>query len=122
VLFALGSPADDIYLLECGAVNCRVDFTLTTVHSRAQLPALPPDLQPQHAERCFTYGPGSIVGELDFFLQRPRRWGRQVAARVASAWGQRHCQRAGDGKDGQAPEGVPATGHPASCFAMLLLL
>jgi hypothetical protein len=70
------------------AVNCRVDFTLTTVHSRAQLPALPPDLQPQHAEHYFTYGPGSIVGELDFFLQRPRRWVGWVAARLGSACGQ----------------------------------
>ena len=57
------------------AVTCRIDFNQSSVHSRAQLPALPAEAKPAAAERRFSYGPGSIVGELDFFLQRPRRWG-----------------------------------------------
>ena len=55
------------------AVVCHVDFTQSTVHSRAQMTALPAGTQPSHVERRFAYGPGSIVGELDFFIQRPRR-------------------------------------------------
>jgi len=38
----------------------------------ALLASLP--LQPVGAERTVRYGAGSIVGELDFFLQRPCRW------------------------------------------------
>lgn len=50
-----------------------MDFNLSSVASRAQLPALPPDARPSAAERRFTYGPGAVLGDLDFFLQRPRR-------------------------------------------------
>lgn len=55
------------------AVVCHVDFALSSVASRAQLPGLLPDLQPAHGERHVRHGPGAVVGELDFFLQRPRR-------------------------------------------------
>jgi CRP-like cAMP-binding protein len=79
-LFALGSASDCLWVLECGAVTCRVDFTQSTVASRAQMHALPPDTRPHYAERRLTYGPGSIVGELDFFLQRPRRCWQALAS------------------------------------------
>ena len=52
---------------------CRIDFNAATVHSRSQLPAVPADARPAAAERAFKYGPGGLFGELDFFLQRPRR-------------------------------------------------
>lgn len=55
------------------AVACHIDFALSSVASRAQLSSLPADLQPQHAERVVRCGPGSVVGEVDFMLQRPCR-------------------------------------------------
>lgn len=57
-------------------VVCQVDFALSSAASRAQLPALPAELQPPRVPRRVTCEAGSILGELDFFLQRPRRWGR----------------------------------------------
>lgn len=84
-VFQLGSPADDIFIIECGSVTCRIDFNLRSVSSRRLQPALPPSAKPSAAERTFTYGPGSIVGELDFFLQRPRSF-TAVADADGSAW------------------------------------
>lgn len=54
-------------------VVCRVNLALSSVHSRAALSALPVDTQPAASERTVHYGAGALVGELDFFLQRPRR-------------------------------------------------
>lgn len=51
---------------------CRVDFALSSVASRAQLMALPAGTQPHHAEHTIKCAPGSLVGEIDFLLQRPR--------------------------------------------------
>ena len=84
----VGAPSSDAWELRCAmrrsgcpaatalclpsippALAVHVDFALTTVHSRAQLPGLPPDVQPQHGERIVKHGPGSIVGE----VRRPRR-------------------------------------------------
>lgn len=70
-------------------VVCRIDFNAATVHSRSQLPAVPADARPVAAERAFKYGPGGLFGELDFFLQRPRRsvvdWQTGLAWLVCSA-------------------------------------
>lgn len=85
VLFSLGSPANDIYLLESGTVVCHVNFALSTVHSRAALPALPADTQPAQGERTIHYEAGSIVGELDFFLQRPCSFAAVVES-PGAAW------------------------------------
>lgn len=65
-------PAPRPAPLHCFAVICLVDYALASVSSRAQLPALPADMQPHHGQRTMKCGPGSLVGELDFFLQRPR--------------------------------------------------
>jgi SulP family sulfate permease len=88
------------------AVVCQVDFALASAASRAQLPALPPDTQPHHGERTIRCGPGSIVGELDFFLQRPRSLGAVVEA-AGSAW---RCPR-------QAMEAMAA--HSPASLAVL---
>lgn len=64
---------------------CHIDFVLSSVASRAQLPSLPADLQPQHAERVVRCGPGSVVGEVDFMLQRPCRWEEELGW-GAAAW------------------------------------
>lgn len=70
------------------AVVCRIDFNATTVHSRSQLPAVPADSRPAATERVFKYGPGGLFGELDFFLQRPRRWvARAVPSHVLARAG-----------------------------------
>lgn len=62
------------------AVTCHVDFALSSTSSRAQLPALPAELQPHHAERTIRVGPGSILGDVDFVLQRPRSFTAAVDA------------------------------------------
>lgn len=69
---ALHNPRPPPALLP--AVTCLLDFNRLSVHSRAQLAALAAGARMATAERRFTYGPGSIFGELDFLLQRPRRW------------------------------------------------
>ena len=70
---ANASPTPPLHARALAPVSCLFDANRSSVHSRAQLPALPPDAQPAAAERRFRYGPGAIVGDLDFFLQRPRR-------------------------------------------------
>ncbi|KAL4419479.1 hypothetical protein ABPG77_008281 [Micractinium sp. CCAP 211/92] len=85
VLFSVGDASDDIYILESGTVVCRVNLALSSVHSRAALPALPVDTQPAASERTVHYGAGALVGELDFFLQRPRSFSAEVEA-AGSAW------------------------------------
>ncbi|KAL4431193.1 hypothetical protein ABPG75_006449 [Micractinium tetrahymenae] len=85
VLFSVGDASDDIYILESGTVACRINFVLSSVHSRAALPALPADTQPATGERTVHYGAGSLVGELDFFLQRPRSFAAE-AETAGSAW------------------------------------
>ncbi|KAI7843279.1 hypothetical protein COHA_003111 [Chlorella ohadii] len=72
-LFTVGSPADDIWLLESGCITCCVNFAAGAASSPAHLAGLPPHLQPALPKRVVKYGVGSIVGDLDFFLQRPRR-------------------------------------------------
>lgn len=67
------------------AVVCQVDFALSSAASRAQLPALPAELQPPRVPRRVTCEAGSILGELDFFLQRPRRWGVAVVLPTGSS-------------------------------------
>lgn len=75
-----------LQLLTCpAAVTCQVDFALASVASRAQLQALPVGTQPHHAERTIRCGPGSLVGELDFFVQRPRSL-RAVVEAAGKAW------------------------------------
>lgn len=76
------------------AVASHVDFALSSVASRAQLPALPPDLQPQHGERLVLCGPGSVLGDVDFMLQRPfrqaglqRLWTVQCCCDTPVIWG-----------------------------------
>ncbi len=73
--YSIWPPIQDFCLSHCllASVVCRIDFNAGTVHSRSQLPAVPPDARPAAAERAFKYGPGGLFGELDFFLQRPRR-------------------------------------------------
>ncbi|PRW58410.1 sulfate transporter [Chlorella sorokiniana] len=85
VVFQLGAPADEMYIVERGQVVCRIDFNAASVHSRSQLPAVPADARPASTERVFKYGPGGLFGELDFFLQRPRSF-TAVADRDSSAW------------------------------------
>lgn len=51
VLFERGEAADDIYILECGAVLCAVDYAVASVHSRAAERALPADVSMEHTER-----------------------------------------------------------------------
>ncbi|KAL4452289.1 hypothetical protein ABPG75_007951 [Micractinium tetrahymenae] len=85
VLFDVGGPSDDIFLLESGTVVCHVDFALSSTASRAQLPALPAELQPPHVPRRVKFGAGSVLGELDFFLQRTRSFSAVVEA-PGSAW------------------------------------
>lgn len=67
------------------AVVCHLDYALSSVASRAQLPALPPDLQLPSMERSVRHSAGAIIGHVDFTLKRPRRWGgpgcRQVFGR-----------------------------------------
>ncbi len=72
-------------------VACHIDFGMSSVASRAQLPSLPPDLQPQHSERTVRCGPGSVVGEVDFMLQRPCRWGIGGCSRGGACLGIRSC-------------------------------
>lgn len=54
-------------------MTCVLDWSLSSVHSRAAAGALPADAKPQASERRIVFGPGGLLGELDFFLQRPRR-------------------------------------------------
>ncbi|GAB4822722.1 hypothetical protein N2152v2_009768 [Parachlorella kessleri] len=84
VLFERGDPADAIYIIECGGVLCAVDFMLTSVHSRAANRVLPQELT-DHNDRIFKYGPAGIVGELDFFLERPRSFSA-VCEQSGSVW------------------------------------
>ena len=72
ILFERGDAADSIFIVESGSVACLMDYTVSSVRSRAAAAAVPGDLAVSHAARVLVYGPGGIVGDLDFTLQRPR--------------------------------------------------
>lgn len=64
-------------------VDCLVDYLQTSVRARAI--QLPEDVMPTHAARVLRFGPGGVIGELDFFLRRPRSF-RAVVLEDGSAW------------------------------------
>ena len=74
VLFDRGNPSDCMYIVEKGIVSCWMDYARSSIRGRAAAAALPLDmaLHPNRSARLLEYGPGGIVGDLDFALQRPR--------------------------------------------------
>lgn len=66
-----GDRSDEIYIVESGVVSCQMDFLALSGHMQA-MQNVPKAIQAHSSMRMFDYGPGGIVGELDFFLQRPR--------------------------------------------------
>jgi len=72
VIFKCGDMADAIYIVERGSVVCYMDFLASNVHSRAALVATPGQLAIENRAQLLKFGPGGIVGDLDFMLQRPR--------------------------------------------------
>lgn len=71
-LFERGNPSDSIYIVECGSITCFIDWMQSTKRSRAAAAVVPGDMAVSHAIRMLEYGPGGIIGDLDFTLQRPR--------------------------------------------------
>ncbi|DBA74396.1 hypothetical protein WJX77_006646 [Trebouxia sp. C0004] len=69
-LFKQGEHSDVMFIVESGVVTCHMDFL--RLHHRMQLPTLSQDVLAVAPVRQFDYGPGGIVGELDFFLQQAR--------------------------------------------------
>ena len=59
-----------MFIVESGVVTCHMDFL--RLHHRMQLPTVSQDILAVAPVRQFDYGPGGIVGELDFFLQQQR--------------------------------------------------
>ncbi len=72
VLFDRSEPADALYIVEKGSVACLMDYSMSSVRSRTAAAVVPGDLSIPHTTRILEYGPGGIVGDLDFTLQRPR--------------------------------------------------
>lgn len=72
ILFDRSEAADTLYIVEKGSVACFMDYSLSSVRSRAAAAVVPGDLSIPHTTRVLEYGPGGIVGDLDFTLQRPR--------------------------------------------------
>jgi sulfate permease, SulP family len=72
VLFDRSDPADALYIVERGSVACFMDYSLSSVRNRAAVAVVPGELAVPHTARILEYGPGGIVGDLDFTLQRPR--------------------------------------------------
>jgi len=65
-LFARGEPADAIFIVLRGAVELRVDY-LSGESSRRML-SLPQELRAASSTpRSFFFGPGAVVGTMDFF-------------------------------------------------------
>jgi SulP family sulfate permease len=83
-VFERGEAANDVYIVERGTVACHIDFLATTVHSRAAAAAVP-GMAAVRPARVLRFGPGGIVGDLDFMLQRPRSYSA-VCERAAVAW------------------------------------
>eukprot|EP00884_Botryococcus_braunii_P016374 jgi/Botrbrau1/341/Bobra.0022s0295.1 len=77
VLFRPGDPADDLYIVEEGTIRVQMDF-LGTEMAAVELPE---ELTAPPAYRYFNMGPASIVGDMDFFLQRPRSFMAVCASR-----------------------------------------
>jgi SulP family sulfate permease len=71
-LFDRSDPADALYIVQKGSVACFMDYSLSSVRSRAASAVVPGELSIPHTTRILEYGPGGIVGDLDFTLQRPR--------------------------------------------------
>ncbi|KAL4547721.1 hypothetical protein Ndes2526B_g06954 [Nannochloris sp. 'desiccata'] len=72
ILFDRSEAADTLYIVERGSVACFMDYSLSSVRSRAAAAVVPGELSIPHTTRILEYGPGGIVGDLDFTLQRPR--------------------------------------------------
>jgi SulP family sulfate permease len=87
VVFTRGKPSDEVLVVRKGAIVCQVDFTRTTVHSRAVAAAVPKGLAVDAVSRTLSYGAGGIVGDTDFMLQRPRSFdARACPQRGAECW------------------------------------
>ncbi|KAL3148948.1 hypothetical protein ABBQ32_001807 [Trebouxia sp. C0010 RCD-2024] len=69
-LFTQGEHSEMMYIVESGVVTCHMDFL--RLQHRMQLPAVSKEILAVAPVRQFDYGPGGIVGELDFFLQQAR--------------------------------------------------
>lgn len=71
VLFSPGEPPDHIFILLSGTLVWRLQGTPSSGLSRLTLD-LPKGLAQRLPSQDLRYGPGGIVGDFDFFLQRPR--------------------------------------------------
>lgn len=87
MVFTRGKPSNEVFIVRKGAIHCQVDFTRTTVHSRAVAAAVPKGLAVEAVSRTLSYGAGGIVGDTDFMLQRPRSFdARACPQRGAECW------------------------------------
>jgi len=70
VLFQRGEPGDRLYIIQSGEVMCE---------------ALRPEPGPQHP-RFLEFGPGSLLGDTDFFLQQPRSFKAWCSTAPCRLW------------------------------------
>ena len=85
VIFDRSDPADALYIVERGTVACYMDYSLNSVRSRAASAVVPGELAVPYTTRILEYGPGGIVGDLDFTLQRPRSFVAQCG-KAGALW------------------------------------
>eukprot|EP01025_Chloroclados_australasicus_P038986 TRINITY_DN4023_c0_g1_i5.p1 TRINITY_DN4023_c0_g1~~TRINITY_DN4023_c0_g1_i5.p1 ORF type:complete len:784 (+),score=96.96 TRINITY_DN4023_c0_g1_i5:30-2354(+) len=71
-LFSVGDISDHIYLLRKGRIVCEVNYLEMTTWSRFIGSVLPHQNQERTIHKTIRYGPGGVLGDLDFVIQRPR--------------------------------------------------
>ncbi|KAK9824383.1 hypothetical protein WJX72_009880 [[Myrmecia] bisecta] len=77
LLFKTGDASDEMFIVQSGSILCHINFL--RMSARGQPIVLPDQVSGHATARLFRYGPGGIVGELDFFLQRPRSFRAECA-------------------------------------------
>eukprot|EP01024_Parvocaulis_polyphysoides_P040132 TRINITY_DN36467_c1_g2_i1.p1 TRINITY_DN36467_c1_g2~~TRINITY_DN36467_c1_g2_i1.p1 ORF type:complete len:243 (+),score=21.01 TRINITY_DN36467_c1_g2_i1:1-729(+) len=71
-LFSVGGPSDEVYLLCKGRIVCEVNYLEMTEWSRFIGKVLPRKKLERSIHKHIRYGPGGVLGDMDFVIQRPR--------------------------------------------------
>eukprot|EP01023_Acetabularia_acetabulum_P049289 TRINITY_DN5257_c0_g2_i2.p1 TRINITY_DN5257_c0_g2~~TRINITY_DN5257_c0_g2_i2.p1 ORF type:complete len:544 (+),score=84.96 TRINITY_DN5257_c0_g2_i2:163-1794(+) len=71
-LFSVGEPSDEVYLLSKGRIVCEVNYLEMTEWSRFIGKVLPRTKVERSIHKHIRYGPGGVLGDMDFVIHRPR--------------------------------------------------
>eukprot|EP01026_Neomeris_dumetosa_P077567 TRINITY_DN83766_c0_g1_i2.p1 TRINITY_DN83766_c0_g1~~TRINITY_DN83766_c0_g1_i2.p1 ORF type:complete len:191 (-),score=13.02 TRINITY_DN83766_c0_g1_i2:962-1534(-) len=71
-LFSVGDPSDNVFLLSKGRIVCEVNYLEMTEWSRFIGKVLPHQKLERSFHKTIRYGPGGVLGDMDFVIQRPR--------------------------------------------------